>query len=88
MAGRAKSAGWPGEIERQCFNVQPNAQPRLRGEYTMVSGRTTSSGKDAIYILDATSREMVAIRWENSRRTFVGIGYRSLDADSILPPAR
>ena len=69
-------------------NVQPNAGPRLRGEYTMVAGRTTSSGKDAIYILDATSREMVAIRWENSRKTFVGIGYRNLDADSTLPPAR
>lgn len=69
-------------------NLQPNAGPRLRGEYTMVAGRTTSSGKDAIYILDATSREMVAIRWENSRKAFVGIGYRSLEADSILPPAR
>ena len=68
--------------------AQPNVQPRLRGEYTMVAGRTTSNGKDAIYILDATSREMVALRWESSRRSLVGVGYRNIDADTALPPAR
>ncbi|XVJ60935.1 MAG: hypothetical protein HEQ23_16715 [Tepidisphaera sp.] len=68
--------------------AQPAAQPRLRGEYTMVAGRTSASGKDAIYILDVTNREIIALRWENSRRSLVGIGYRSLDADSALPPAR
>jgi hypothetical protein len=68
--------------------AQPAAQPRLRGEYTMVAGRTTSNGKDAIYILDATSRELVALRWESSRRSLVGIGYRNIDADTALPPAR
>jgi len=68
--------------------AQPASQPRLHGEYSMVAGRTTSSGKDAIYIMDATNREMVAVRWENSRLTLVGIGFRSLDADTALPPAR
>lgn len=69
---------------------QPNAVPvvRPRGDYTMVAGKTTQGSRDAIYVMDATNREMVIVRWDNSRKSLVGIGYRNLDADSALPPAR
>lgn len=68
--------------------AQPAATPRPRGEYTMVSGKSVAGSKDIIYIVDVTSREMIALRWENSRKSLVGVGYRSLDVDSALPPAR
>lgn len=68
--------------------AQPTSPPRPRGEYTMVSGKSIAGSKDIIYIVDATSREVIALRWENSRKSLVGVGYRNLDVDSALPPAR
>lgn len=67
---------------------QPVPTARPRGEYTMVSGKSISGGKDVIYVLDATSREVIALRWDNSRKSLVGVGYRNLDNDSTLPPTR
>lgn len=68
--------------------AQPVPTARPRGEYAMVSGKTISGGKEVIYVVDATSREMIALRWDNSRKSLVGVGYRNLDTDSTLPPTR
>ena len=49
---------------------------RPRGQYTMVSGKTNQGGPHAVYILDAASREVIALRWDQSRQSLVGVGYR------------
>ncbi len=61
---------------------------RARGEYTMVSGRTSQGNVSAVYVLDAANQEMVALRWDANKKSFVGIGYRNLDADSKSQPGR
>lgn len=59
---------------------QPDA--RARGEYTAVSGRVLGSTTNAVYILDSTNQEIVALRWNRNRNQFEGIGYRSLVQDA------
>ncbi len=61
---------------------------RDRGQYTMVTGRMATGSGDAVYIVDAVNRELVALRWDNSRRALVGVGYRNLDADGATAPTR
>lgn len=68
--------------------AQPGAA-RARGEYTMVAGKTNGGGGNAaVYILDAANREMVAVHWDQSRKSLTGIGYRNLDVDSKAQPGR
>ncbi len=38
--------------------------------------------------LDSVNQEMIALRWDSSRRSFTGLGYRSLDTDSKIQPGR
>jgi hypothetical protein len=66
---------------------QPPAA-RARGDYTMVAGKTTTGSRDAVYVIDATNREMVAIRWDNTKRAFIGIGYRRFDVDAAAAGGR
>lgn len=70
--------------------AQNSGQPpgRARGEYTMVAGRTNSGGSSVIYVLDATNQEVVALKWDQSRLTMSGVGYRSLTGDSKVTPGR
>lgn len=56
--------------------------PRARGEYTMVSGRVLSLTEEVIYVIDASNAELLALRWDNSRKTLSGLGYRDIAADS------
>ena len=68
--------------------AQQGGPVRARGEYTMVAGKTVSGSNSAVYILDAANREMVAVRWDQGRKSLSGIGYRNLDADSKAQPGR
>lgn len=61
---------------------------RARGEYTMISGKTSVGGNAAVYILDSVNQEMIALRWDTGKRSFTGLGYRNLDADSKAQPGR
>ncbi len=61
------------------------AQPgnRGRGDYAMVGGEFTGGGSgNAIYILDASNEEIIAVRWDQGRKQLVGLGYRSLATDT------
>ena len=69
-------------------DAQPNLQPRLRGEYTMVAGRTVMGGAEVVYVVDTVNRELIAVRWDQGKKSLVGIGYRNLDGDSAVAPAR
>jgi hypothetical protein len=57
-------------------------QVRARGQYSMVAGEITGGTPHVVYVTDANNREMIAIRWNNSRRTLDGIGFRDLNADA------
>jgi hypothetical protein len=67
--------------------AQP-AAARRPGRYTMVGGRIQGANTNAIYILDATNQELVAVRWDDSRKTLAPIGYRDLTADTQVRPGR
>ena len=61
---------------------------RVRGEYTMVAGEMQGGNSSAIYIIDSANQELIALRWDESRRTLMGLGFRDIDADSKLKPGR
>lgn len=67
---------------------QPSGGQRPRGDYTMVSGKTTGGNANTVYIVDAINQEMVALRWDAGRKTFAGVGYRDLNADGRTEPGR
>lgn len=68
--------------------AQPGAQ-RARGDYAMVGGEFQGGGgANAVYILDASNQELIAVSWDRNRRSLNGIGYRSLDRDAQERPGR
>ncbi len=54
---------------------------RARGEYTMIAGRTSSGGPAAIYLVDSSNQELVALRWDTGKQALVGLGYRNMAGD-------
>lgn len=66
----------------------PSKEGRIRGDYTMVSGRVNAGGADAVYVLDAANRELIALRWDSAKQSLTGVGYRDLDADGRSSPGR
>jgi hypothetical protein len=69
-------------------NAAPPREGRIRGDYTMVSGRVNAGGADAVYVLDAANRELIALRWDAAKQSLAGVGYRDLDADGRSTPGR
>ena len=60
------------------------AQPgnRARGDYAMVGGEILGGDGNAVYILDASNQELIAVKWDTSRKVLDGIGFRDLNRDS------
>lgn len=67
---------------------QTAARSRAPGQYAMVSARIQGASDDAIFIVDSANEEMIAIRWDRSRRAIDGVGYRDLAADAELATRR
>ncbi len=65
----------PGEAEAQ----QAGARPA--GQYAIVAGRIQGRTADALYVLDASNRELMALSWDGSRRRYVVIGYNNFGRD-------
>jgi hypothetical protein len=61
---------------------------RARGEYTMVGGEISGGNANAVYIVDAANREMIALYWDEARRVMQGVGYRDLATDLVVDPQR
>lgn len=80
VAGLAWVALEPGALAQ--------SSSRARGSYTLVGGEIPGATSHGIYVLDATNGEMIALRWDQSRNTLVGIGYRDLGADTEAEPGR
>ncbi len=60
------------------------AANRQRGQYVMVSGRSSGSTGNVVYILDTVNREMVALKYNKGNSALEGVGYRNLSDDSKL----
>jgi hypothetical protein len=71
-------------------HAQAGGRPtaRARGEYTMVSGRIVGGNSHAVYVVDTTNQEMLALLWNQSSRALDVIGYRNLSADAAAQPTR
>lgn len=63
-------------------------QNRPRGEYTLVSGRLSNGGPNAIYVLDSSNNELIALRWDQGRQMLSGFGYRNLADDTNMQIGR
>jgi hypothetical protein len=61
---------------------------RARGDYTMVSGKMGTGSGEVIYVLDSSNQQVVALRWDSSRKRFNGVGHRDLTADTVMAPGR
>ncbi|MEM9166446.1 MAG: hypothetical protein AAGB48_05420 [Planctomycetota bacterium] len=62
---------------------------RARGDYAMVGGEFQGGGGgNAVYILDASNQELIAVSWDRTRKSLAGIGYRDLNRDSQERPGR
>ena len=59
-----------------------NPASRIRGEYTMVSGKIQGATADALYIIDAANQELVALSWDRAASRFEPIGHRSIADDA------
>lgn len=54
---------------------------RLIGEYTMVGGAAQGVTGNVVYILDSGNMQLIALRWDQTRSSVAGIGFRDLRAD-------
>jgi hypothetical protein len=61
---------------------------RARGEYSMIAGKITGSTAHAVYIIDTSNQDLVAVRWNESTKSLDAIGYRDLKEDAQLSPGR
>lgn len=64
------------------FGPSADAQSRPRGSYTMVAGGVPGASANAIYIVDMTSEELIALVYDHNEKKLDGVGYRSLPRDT------
>lgn len=55
---------------------------RPRGEYMVLGGQITGSPSSAVHVIDTSNQELVTLKWDQSRQSFEGIGYRNLRLDA------
>lgn len=61
---------------------------RPRGQYTMVASQILGGVERGVFIVDATSMQMLALRYDLGRREMIPIGHRDLAADAAAGPTR
>jgi len=71
-----------GGIALVAFAPASDAQARHRSSYTMVSGTINGQVNPVLYIVNEGALELVAISWDDQTKTFTGMGFRNLAADS------
>lgn len=64
------------------FAPLAGAQVRPRGTYAMVAGGVNGANSAALYVVDTTNQELIALTYNASTRQVDGIGYRNLAADA------
>ncbi len=68
--------------------AQNTPAARARGDYTMVSAKITGALESAVYVIDASNSEMIAVKWDSGRKAISGLGFRDLAADIKKPGAK
>lgn len=71
------------------FAPGAGAQPQPRrtrphGQYAMVSCKIQGQTESGIFVVDSANEEMIALRWDRSRKVLSGIGFRDLAGDAQL----
>jgi hypothetical protein len=61
---------------------------RARGQYTMVAGKVTGGNSHAVYVVDASNQELLAMLWSQTGKGLDVVGYRDLRADTTAPAGR
>ena len=61
---------------------QPTSPARPRGDYTMVAGQLNFGNSSSVWIVDSSNQEIVALRWDEPKKNFEGIGYRNIAEDA------
>lgn len=62
--------------------AQAQARKRPPGQYAIVDGRIQGVAEAAIYVYDSSNQEMLALRWDRSRKALQTLGHRDLAADA------
>ena len=75
-----------------CFApVAGGAEPkrhRPKGQYAMVSGKVQGVTESVLYVADAANEQLIALRYDRSRKSVQPIGYRDLLEDARLREAQ
>jgi len=66
------------------FGPRATAQERRRAEYAMTSGTIKGADASAIWIVDQTNLDLIAIIWDGNAGRIVGLGYRDLTNDAQI----
>lgn len=62
--------------------AQQGRAARAAGDYSMVNGRAQGITESVVYVVDGINRDLVAIKWDRSRKGWEGLGYASLTEDA------
>ncbi|MGD9693053.1 MAG: hypothetical protein AB7G17_09720 [Phycisphaerales bacterium] len=60
--------------------------PRPRGQYTLLASQILGGQERGVFIVDGTSMQMLALRYDLGRREMIPIGHRDLAADAAAGP--
>lgn len=63
--------------------AQAQSKPkRATGQYAIVDGQIQGVAEAAIYVYDTSNQEMLALRWDRSRKALQVLGHRDVAADA------
>ena len=61
--------------------AEAQRQKRLAGQYAMLDGKIQGSQEAAVYVFDSANFELLALRWDRSRKVLNTLGYRDVAED-------
>lgn len=60
-------------------------QPRrAKGQYALIDAKIQGSPEAAIFIVDSANQELLAVRWDRSRKALNSLGYRDMRRDEEM----
>lgn len=69
-------------------NADAQNAARPRGQFTLLSSQIQGGKEHGVFIIDATSMQLLALRYDIGRREMVPMGHRDLAADSAAGPQK
>lgn len=55
---------------------------RARSTYTAAAGRIAGTDTHAVYIVDETTQEAIAVQWDPQTKQLRGLGFRNMTVDA------